>query len=223
MTPYYNEDGVTIYHGDCQELLSSLEFDVVATDPPYGIGANKMQLGNRPKWRRLERGERDWDSGVPDLTSLVADVPAVIWGGNHFVLPPSRGWLVWDKKNEGMSFADCELAWTSLDMPIRKITHKWAGATAREDHEERVHPTQKPVVVMRWCLGFLEPGIVLDPYAGSGSTLIAARDLGRPAVGIEIEERYCEMAALRLSQAVLEIEPSVILAPAARFDLEGDG
>jgi DNA modification methylase len=222
--PYYQDDAITLFWGDCRELLPRLAFDAIVTDPPYGIGANKMQLGDRPKWRRLERGAQDWDASAPDLAPLLAaDVPTIIWGGNHFPLPPSRAWLVWDKKNGNTSYADCELAWTNLDMPVRKFVKHWGGDKARETHERRYHPTQKSLEVMHWCLGFLEPGVVFDPYAGSGTTLLAARNIGRKAVGVEIEERYCEMAAYRCQQTTLAVGVEPEHGYAGRFDLAGDG
>lgn len=202
--PYYQDDWVTIYHGDCREIVPALEYDVIVTDPPYGIGANKMQLGDRPKWRQLYRGENDWDAEAPDLSFLLDGKPCVVWGGNHFDLPTSRGWLVWDKDNGDTDYADCELAWTNVDRALRRRTLRWSGAHAREKHEDRMHPTQKPVSIMRWSIEWAGAGIVLDPYAGSGSTLIAARDLKQPSVGVEIEERYCEMIVRRLAQGTLD-------------------
>lgn len=204
-TPYYQDDWVTLYHGDCRVLVPSLEFDVIVTDPPYGIGANRMTLGSRPKWRRLDRGETDWDAATPDLEFLLdSGAPCVVWGGNHFDLPPSRGWLVWDKDNGETDYADCELAWSNVDRALRRRVHRWHGAHARERHEERLHPTQKPVPIMRWAIEWAGGGVVLDPFAGSGSTLVAARDLRQKSIGVEIEERYCEIAATRCSQDVLD-------------------
>ena len=126
-------------------------------------------------------------------------------GGNYFGLPPARGWLVWDKDNTG-DFADCELAWTNLEMAVRKIKYRWNGMLQQNMAEKdvRYHPTQKPTAVMEWAIGFV-PGArtVLDPWMGSGTTLIAARAKGMQADGIEINEKYCEAAKQRLSQGVL--------------------
>jgi len=189
--PYYTDDYVTLYHGDCRELLPSIEADVVVTDPPYGIGTHGMRLGNRVGTPLLR-----FDDVAPDIEPLLA-WPCIIWGGNYFPLPVSRAWLVWNKRR-GLSFAEAELAWTNLDQPVRAITVDENGGTMHD----RSHPTQKPLRVMVWCLGFTS-GTVLDPFAGSGSTLVAAKSLNRKAIGIEIEERYCEVAANRLRQEVL--------------------
>ncbi len=197
LTPYYADDLVTIYYGDCREWMP--EADVIVTDPPYGIGANRMTLGNG--MRRIDRGDRDWDAAPPDLSWI--DRPAVVWGGNYFALPPSGRWLVWDKGTGDNDYADCELAWTNLPGVVKRYARGWVGQNARERGEDRVHPTQKPVELMRWSIEFTPQGTVLDPFMGSGSTLVAAKSLGRHAIGIEIEERYCEIAATRCSQEVL--------------------
>jgi DNA modification methylase len=205
--PYYEQDGITIYHGDCREVLSTLgPVDLVLTDPPYGIGANRMTLGNG--FRRVYRGEVDWDREPADLMPILSlNVPTVIWGGNYFALPPSRCWLVWDKGTGANDFADCELAWTNRDAVVKRYTRSWVGANAKERIDaDRFHPTQKPVELMRWCIEFYpDAGVILDPFMGSGTTLRAAKDLGRRAIGIEIEERYCEIAAKRLQQSVLPL------------------
>ncbi len=202
MTPYYQDDLVTIYHADNRSAVGWVvdDADVLVTDPPYGIGANRMALGNGV--RRIDRGDRDWDADRPDLAPWLT-YPAVIWGGNYFGLPPSGRWLVWDKGTGDNDYADCELAWTNLPGVVKKYARGWVGANARESGESRVHPTQKPVELMRWSIEFTPPGTVLDPFMGSGSTLVAAKSLNRRAIGIEIEERYCEIAAQRCSQEVL--------------------
>jgi site-specific DNA-methyltransferase (adenine-specific) len=135
------------------------------------------------------------------IDQLLAIAPkAVIWGGNYWSLPPRMGWFVWDKGQRSFSLADGEMAWTSEDRAMRIFDY--ARGTAMQ--EGKVHPTQKPVALMRWCLeSFPNAQTILDPFMGSGTTLRAAKDLGRKAIGIEIEERYCEIAAKRMAQAVL--------------------
>ena len=197
MTPYYEHAGITIYHGDCREILPQLpKFDLLLTDPPYGIDACNMTLGTGRK--RFIRG--DWDLAAPDIRSLLGCADrCCIWGGNYFanVLPPNNHWLVWHKINDGLSFSECELAWTNYGKNVRHLSHHWSG-------EIKMHPTQKPLSVMKWALSFCpEARSVVDPYCGAGTSLVAAKDAGAVAIGIELEERYCEIAAKRLSQEVM--------------------
>ena len=206
MKPYYEHAGITIYHGDCREILLTLgPVDLVLTDPPYGIGVTRMTLGNGN--RKVFRGSEAWDDSTPDLSWVISSgLPAIVWGGNYFQLPPSRCWFVWDKGTGSNDFADCELAWTNLDSTVRKYFQSWVGANAKESYDkDRFHPTQKPVGLMKWCLNRLGDGLILDPFMGSGTTLVAAKNLNRRAIGIEIEERYCEIAAKRLQQEVLDL------------------
>jgi DNA modification methylase len=208
MKPYYDHGGITIYHADCREVLPTLadgSVDLVLTDPPYGI-ASVWKGGWGRGWSnaRLQSVQRNkWDAKPPDdeLMALVLSKgkEAVIWGGNYFRLPPSRGWLVWNKPERNFSLAEAELAWTSRDMVIRVFDY-------RRSDSGRQHPTQKPLALMKWCLAlFPDAQMILDPFMGSGTTLRAAKDLGRRAIGIEIEEKYCEIAAKRLSQGVLPL------------------
>ena len=197
--PYYERDGIVIYHGDCREVLPTLgPVDLVLTDPPYGIGF----AGQPTKWQRRAGQQAEvWDDAVPDVQwMLVYGKQQCIWGANHFTLPKSRGWLAWIKPDAPPSMGSVDFAWTSLDQPASFITQS-IGAT---NAERCGHPTQKPLRVMRWCLGFFpDAQTILDPFMGSGTTLRAAKDLGRKAIGIEIEERYCEIAVKRLAQEVL--------------------
>lgn len=193
---YYEHAGITIYHGDCREILPNLKADLVCTDPPYGI----LDYGG--KWGR--KSELLWDAEPADnFPQILEAAPIqVIWGGNYFPLLPSRGWLVWYKRDSVPSAADAELAWTNLDQNTRLIDWPIAATNA-----ERVgHPTQKPLAVMRWSILQCAPAAesILDPFMGSGTTLVAAKALGRKAIGIEIEERYCELSAKRLSQEVFD-------------------
>jgi DNA modification methylase len=120
-------------------------------------------------------------------------------------MPAAKCWLVWDKENGTNDFADCELAWTNLDMAVRRIRYRWNGMLQQNmaEKEARWHPTQKATTVMEWCLGHTDATSVLDPWMGSGTTLVAARNRGIKAVGIEINEQYCAAAVERLRQRVL--------------------
>ena len=210
--PFYEDGSVTIYHGDCRELLPHIDADVLVTDPPYGIRYSPSQNSAKAWGRKTFVGKTVvvGDEKPFDPAPLLRFPSLAIFGANHFAdkLPPSSAWLVWDKR-DGMTrndFADCELVWTNLSSPARLIRHQWNGALrASERGIPRVHPTQKPEVVMRWIIEQMPVGTILDPFMGSGTTLRAAKDLGRKAVGIELEERYCEIAAERCSQEVLDL------------------
>lgn len=210
MKPYYEQNGITIYHGDCREVLPSLpKVDLVLTDPAYGINADRDRNCQKNGWRDF--GSTGWDKERTPSESVSAAVSAglhaIIWGGNYFTdcLPPSMGWLSWDKGQKDFSLADFELAWTNYWLASRRLTLPRGRV-----NNERVHPTQKPLALMIWCIEWADRNdkrlveTILDPFMGSGTTLRAAKDLGRRAIGIEIEERYCEIAAKRLSQGVLD-------------------
>ena len=208
--PYYQDASCTIYCGDCREILPSLEkVDLLLTDPPYGIGygGKKNSVGgsegrHKAGWKTWVT---DWDempvaADVLDLARNMAQAQ-VIWGGNYFQLPPSQGWLVWDKGQREFTLADAELAWTNRDKAIRVMTFTRPAALGEGP---RIHPTQKPLALMRWCLSLVPDAVtILDPFMGSGTTLVAAKLEGRKAIGIEISEKYCEIAAERLRQGVL--------------------
>ena len=221
MKPYYEHAGVTIYHGDCLAAIAHLAphygdkaFDLLLTDPPYGIGearGKNKSRGNIAEAR--DYGVATWDdTPATEALALARSVTRyqVVFGGNYYDLPPSSCWLVWDKENGGNDFADCELAWTNLKKAVRKLTYRWNGMLQQpgREKERRQHPTQKPEAVMVWALTQAPPDVqtVLDPFMGSGTTLVAAKRLGKSAVGIEREERYCEIAAKRLSQEALPLE-----------------
>lgn len=199
MNQYYEHGGITIFHGDCRDILPQLgQFDLLLTDPPYGIGFAAQPT----KWQRLAGNRPEaWDDvTVDDLPSIVEyGKIQVVWGGNYYPLPTSRGWLAWGKPDAPPSMGSLELAWTNQDMNSRHLIHSISAT-----NPERVgHPTQKPLALMKWCVGFFpDAQSVLDPFCGSGTTLLAAKEMGLTAVGIEREERYCEIAAKRLSQEV---------------------
>lgn len=206
MKPYYEHQGITIYHGDCFEIVSSLQKpDLVLTDPPYGI--NYKHGGG--KYRNASTVIDSIRGDDKPFDPRKFPKPIITWGANHYFFNLEKGgrWFVWDKRENVIpqrDQADCEIAWCSDAGVDRIFRHYWDGFNKKsERNEARLHPTQKPVELMRWCLGFYpEEKLILDPFMGSGTTLRAAKDLGRKAIGIEIEEKYCEIAAKRLSQEV---------------------
>ena len=203
----------TLYLGDCNEVLPTLgKVDAVVTDPPYGIGADAAmakvggtQYGNAAAPKR-QYDATNWDSQPPSAETIASVIAggreAILFGGNYFGLPPSRCWLVWDKENGGNAFADAELAWTNLDKPVRLKRHMWNGMI-RKGHEERSdHPTQKPVGVMMWAIEHLgKAETILDPFMGSGTTGVAAVQMGRKFIGIEREPKYFDIACKRIEDA----------------------
>jgi DNA modification methylase len=201
--PYYEDAMVTIYNADCRQVLPFLpKFDLLLTDPPYGIGADKHEGPAEHGWKQWNSS--GWDKEKPPawLLEMIREAAkeAIVWGGNYYSLPPSMGWLVWDKGQRDFSLADAELAWTSRQKAVRCFDYSRAAMMK----EGRVHPTQKPSALMKWCLGLVpEAQTVLDPFAGSGTTGVACKLEGRKATLIEISEEYCEKAAKRLSQGVL--------------------
>ena len=224
--PYYERGGITIYHGDCREILPQLgPVELVLTDPPWGTNtatdSRRFTAAPTDWWRPPTNESR---KSVRPHSPIAGDreefdprawigQPAILWGANNFTryLPHSGGWLVWDKRlgledmaANGWPLGEAELAWTNIRGSVRVFRNRWAGLVRDSEQGEFYHPTQKPIALMRWCIEFLpSEGTILDPFMGSGTTLRAAKDLGRKAIGIEIEEEYCEIAARRLSQEVL--------------------
>ena len=216
MKPYYDQDGITIYHGDCRDILPTLEkVDLVLTDPPYGIGeaaGKNYSRGNKAPPKRY--AFLNWDDKPisQDLINIVIQSArhAIIFGGNYYALPPSSCWLVWDKVNGDSDFADCELAWTNFKTAVRKYEWKWQGMLqqAGTPKDIRSHPTQKPSGLFGLIIADYskEGDLILDPFLGSGTTAYCAKKLNRKCIGIEIEEKYCEIAAKRCSQQVFNLE-----------------
>lgn len=193
MYEVYNKDGIIILRGDSSDYVKSLDdkqFDLLLTDPPYGINiANKPFRGKfKPK---------EWDKSTPSVEHILNCIRVtkdqVIWGGNYFTLPASRGFLIWDKKQSPkFSSAMCEFAWTSRNAPAKMFARHAASF-------EKFHPTTKPLDLLEWCVSFFpKTTSILDPYMGSGSSLVVAKKLGLAAVGVELDEEYIEVAIKRL-------------------------
>lgn len=214
-TPYYADESVTLYLGDCREITDWLKADVLVTDPPYGLP------GGRHSWhkRGIEQVHADatWDDLVlrDAALTLWGDRPRAIFGSPKMQehAPAHRGApLIWDKgASPGMGDhtwpfgTSYEVIWINGDgwagsrrSSVIKSVHLPTAARAVG------HPTPKPVGLMETLIAYAPPGVIADPFAGSGSTLVAAKQLGRKAIGVELDEAYCEIAARRLSQGVLD-------------------
>lgn len=226
MKPYYQDEYCTIYHGDCLELLAQMpKVDLVLTDPQYQLANGKKATtmnATAKRGKKYLKGTvtipKDWGDAIGDdepfnpLPFLEISTKAVLWGAIHYssLLPNSTSWLVWDKRNGVASDdnADCEMAWSNIGGPARIHRQLWKGI-CRSGQEnisiqgEKYHTFQKPINLMTWCIVLSKAETILDPFMGSGTTLLAAKDLNRKAIGIEIEEKYCEIAVKRLSQEVL--------------------
>jgi site-specific DNA-methyltransferase (adenine-specific)/modification methylase len=218
----------TLYHGDCREVIGELSFDAIVCDPPYGLSKLLSRgwedfgciLNKKQRRSNLHSGgtwaakdiykDIDWDDETPDLTFLLErNVPMMVFGGNYFALPPSRKWIVWDKGETfyGRTFAELELCWCSFDGNARITKHTQAFGRGWHSNGERVHPTQKPVAVMQFCISELPKGvgnIVCDPYMGSGTTGVACVNLGRAFIGIEQKRKYFDIACRRIERAYAE-------------------
>ncbi len=218
MTRIETIGAATLYLGSCEDILPTLgKVDAVVTDPPYGIGesagkAKTRTSGLTSKIRnaqiyRRDYGDDDWDD-QPITDELMSAVRAagkwsLIFGGNYYALPATKCWLVWDKLNGDTDFADCELMWTNLPKAVRRITYLWNGCMRANGELRGDHPTQKPIGVMKWCIGHLPDNAetILDPFMGSGTTGVAAVQMGRKFIGIEREERYFDIACKRIEDA----------------------
>lgn len=203
MNPWKRKEVIgdaTLYLGDCLEILPTLpKVDAVITDPEYGI-AHIWVGGKGHGWAKADADKElrnSWDK--KPLTErelsivLAAGENQIIWGGNYFPLPPSRCWLVWNKPERNFTLAEAELAWTSFDACVRVFD-------GNRSEPDRQHPTQKTVALMRWCVAKTK-GDVIDPYMGSGTTGVACANLGRRFIGIEIEEKYFNIACERITNA----------------------
>lgn len=210
-------EGVTLYCGDCREILPTLgKVDAVVTDPPYGIGEARANNASRAKLAvAKDYGTSSWDDEPAHEAIATARQMAtwsVVFGGNYYNLPPTSCWLVWDKLNGASDFADCELAWTNLPKAVRRIQFRWNGMLRQNNEPRGDHPTQKPVEVMRWVINHLpeDATVICDPFMGSGTTGVAAVKLGRKFIGIEREPVYFDAACRRIADALKQ--PDMLVA-----------
>lgn len=207
----------TLYLGDCREIIPQIKsVDFLLTDPPYGIGEDgKRSDRNRKgddRWKapsNKEYGLNEWDASTVDgwlpLACGISHQQA-IWGGNYYPLPPSKGWLIWDKETDGKIGSDCEMAWTNWMTSTKRLRWLWDGFRQKQ-FEERFHPTQKPVGVMQWCiLQAGSPATIFDPFAGSGTTGVAAMNMGLKFIGCEIDRKHFETACIRIEQSQQQMQ-----------------
>jgi len=213
MEPYYVDPHVTLYHADWREVPADLlRADVLVTDPPYGMAWNtdtsRFGGGSPASVSRRGAGRADRlsvaeDDQPFDPAPWLGYPEAIMFGSNHYAQRlPVGTTLVWVKRYDdgfGSFLSDAEVAWMKSGHGVYCFRDLSMTGQARS----RSHPTQKPVSLMRWCINKTKGGCILDPFAGSGTTLVAAKSLGRKSIGVEIEERYCEVAANRLRQEVL--------------------
>lgn len=202
--PYYQDDQVTLYHGDCLEIDAWLQADVLVTDPPYGV---RYRSGWDNEFRGVEiANDASIDARDRCLAAWGATKPALVFGSWKVQRPVATQMvLIWDKGTVGMG--NLSIPWFPATEEIYVIGAGWIGTRTspvlRHHVRNTYHPTEKPVALLHSLL-HKTFGTVADPFAGSGSTLVAARNLGRKAIGVEIEERYCELIAKRLDQMCLD-------------------
>ena len=185
------------------KLMNGEKADLLLTDPPYGLGIDgqKESKSNNPKHNRKRHEFRGWDNERPEkntfeIITLFAK-RSIIWGGNYFadLLKPTRGWIYWSKGQDGLTMSDGELAWTSENKPLRAIT------VNRASLQGSVHPTQKPIEVMKFCIEWDDnPLTILDTFLGSGSTMVASHQLKRKCYGMELDPKYCQVIIDRMTK-----------------------
>jgi len=219
LKPYYEQGDITIYHADCRDVLPTLEagsVDLVLTDPPYGInfsaeGYDRHNAKHGTAAVRVTAPMAN-DDGSLDLGFLTAYPRRIVWGYPYLQDPEAKGWFVWIK-HESNSLQPMgnplEMAYTTCWNGFKWKARLWCGYLTSGE-QRLAHPTQKPLSIISWMVANFsdDNALILDPFMGSGTTLVAAKALGRRAIGIEIEERYCEIAAKRLQQMVLPLEVS---------------
>lgn len=215
MNPYYADDLVTLYLGDCRDVDAWLVADVLVTDPPYGVAYASGQM-SRAKQPRVDRIVGDETTDLRDeALRMWGARPAVVFGTWKAPRPPDAAHrLIWHKRRQPPAMSSAP--WYSADEEIYLLGSGWTGVprqnvivtdewrSGRGFVRQSGHPTPKPDSLMSTLIAKCPPGMIADPFAGSGSTLVAAKALGRACIGVELEERYCELAARRLSQGVLD-------------------
>ena len=204
---------------DCMEYMATLPdnaFDLAIVDPPYGINMDGGKIGGGVLAKQAVYTKKNWDLSAPTLVYFEqlrrVSKNQIIWGANHFISRialDSHCWIVWDKQNGNNNFADCELAWTSFNTAVRKFEFRWQGMLQgnMKNKETRFHPTQKPVALYEWLLtNYAKEGDkILDTHLGSGSSRIAAYNMGFDFVGCEIDKDYFEKEEERFREHSMQI------------------
>lgn len=202
MRPFYQDDLIKIYHAKYEDVIHDLEADLVLTDPPYGLGNRlyKHEDGFGKKGKaRLRQEVPQWDiDPLPDLTPLISRKKVIIWGGNFYPLPPTNSYLVWDKFQMRYKGNQGELAWTNLGCAIQIFRMTRIEAYCSKKRFEKKHICEKPIQLGKWCIELAKGKSVLDPFMGSGCFIIAARMLGIPAIGVDMDKKWCEEAKRRI-------------------------
>jgi DNA modification methylase len=222
----------TLYNANCEEVMPLIStVDAVVTDPPYGINESSKKIANRQRSKhgfsksladQKYYGEFSWDKVRP-TDELISNIRSkakyqAIFGGNYFDLPPTSCWLIWDKLNGSNDFADCEMAWTNWNKAIRKFDWLWNGMI-RKNNEERFHPTQKPLELMKWVISLCpQSNVVFDPFMGSGTTGVACAKLGKKFIGVELDPKYFQIACQRIEKAYQE--PDLFVSPPTEIKQE---
>ena len=194
----------TLYLGDCRDILPTVgQVDAVVTDPPYGIGYSSAPVVGKNRPAATKYQQKEWDEVAPDVRPFVAFAPqSIVWGGNYFGLPASRCWLVWHKPDIAPSLSPVELAWTNLNRNSGYYRYSISATGLERVQAGSGHPTQKPLPLMEWCLGFLpDAKTILDPFMGSGTTGVACALTDRAFIGIERESSYFDIACRRIEEA----------------------
>lgn len=214
--PYYADDNVTLYHGHCLAVTEWLTADVLVTDPPYGMRYESNMNRNKRNVKMGRPVAADDSTAARDqVLELWGSKPALVFGRWNCPRPAStRARLIWDKR--GGFMGDLSLPWGPADEEIYVLGDGFTGKREGNvlsvhmlmsaDRERPDHPTPKPVPLMERLIEKCPRGVVADPFAGSGATLLAARNLGRRCIGVELEERYCDLIATRLSQGALDFQ-----------------
>jgi site-specific DNA-methyltransferase (adenine-specific) len=225
--------GQRLILGDCLAVMPLLgKVDAVVTDPPYGInfvhgGNDNSGIGKGAYATKFAGVKIAGDAGPFDPSPILSmSECCIVWGANHFAdkMPSTASWLIWDKRaasGHTNDFADCEIAWANYGGVARIFRHHWDGMMkASERGQPRVHPTQKPVAVMEWCLRLIPNAeTILDPFMGSGTTLVACQRMGRNGIGIEIDPDYFDIACKRVDEATRQ--PGLFVQPAPKPVQEG--